>query len=283
MEMTLLTLFWVQHPTHNRKCTAHFPSWTQTRVTSPAACCRDVRGEGPQCDASASPVPWAPFPVLCVYIIYVQQQGGAVDMGTSRSTSPMIPIFTRIPLPVPLSCGEIHPCGAWAGPSLCQHSHLGPNQGLTAPLRARACHPKREQEEAGPRVQECGHSPHLGRAVLGGASGCLEPLPWIHVELIGQEDAGCPVSGGGEASTWCLGNTAHPGPRVVDPPPWSSGLGAVCRHLLCFPVWGEMGTGLSCHPGPESLLAGPVLEVSSSLLGPEFGGFSCCSWFSQMP
>ena len=194
-----------------------------------------------------------------------------------------IPIFTGIPLPVPLSCGEIHPCGAWAGPSLCQHSHLGPNQGLTAPLSTRACHPNGEQEEAGPRVQECGHSPHLGRAVLGGASGCLESLPWIHVELIGQEDAGCPVSGGGEASTWCLGNTAHPGPRVVDPPPWSSGHGAVCRHLLCFPVWGEMGTGLSCHPGPESLLAGPVLEVSSSLLGPEFGGFSCCSWFSQMP
>ena len=27
------------------------------------------------------------------------------------------------------------------------------------------------------------------------------------------------------------------------------------------------------HPGPESLLAGPVLEVSSSSLGPEFGGF----------
>ena len=282
MEMTLLTLFWVQHPTHNTKYTAHFTSWIQTRITSPAACCRDVRGEGPQCNISAT-APWAPFPVLCMYIIYVQQQGGAVDMGTSRSTSPMIPIFTRIPLPVPLSCGEIHPCGAWAGPSLCQHSHLGPNQGLTAPLRARACHPKREQEEAGPRVQECGHSPHLGRAVLGGASGCLEPLPWIHVELIGQEDAGCPASGGSEASMWCFCNTAHPGPRAVGPPPWSPGHGAVCRHLLCFPVWGEMGTGLSCHPGPESLLAGPVLEVSSSLLGPEFGGFSCCSWFSQMP
>ena len=195
----------------------------------------------------------------------------------------MIPIFTRIPLPVPLSCGEIHPCGAWAGPSLCQHSHLGPNQGLTAPLRARACHPKREQEEAGPRVQECGHSPHLGRAVLGGASGCLEPLPWIHVELIGQEDAGCPASGGSEASMWCFCNTAHPGPRAVGPPPWSPGHGAVCRHLLCFPMWGEMGTGLCRHPGHESLLAGPVLEASSSSLGPEFGGFSCCSWFSQMP
>lgn len=189
----------------------------------------------------------------------------------------MIPIFTRIPLPVPLSCGEIHPCGAWAGPSLCQHSRLGATQDLTAPLRARACHPNREQEEAGPRVQECGHSPHLGRAILGGASGCLEPLPWIHVELIGQEDAGCPASGGSEASTWCFCNTAHPGPRAVDPPPWSSGHGAVCRHLLCFPMWGEMRTGLCRHPGHESLLAGPVLEASSSSLGPEFGGFSCCS------
>ena len=111
------------------------------------------------------------------------------------------------------------------------------------------------------------------RAILGGASGCLEPLPWIHVELIGQEDAGCPVSGGSEASMWCFCNTAHPGPRVVDPPPWSPGHRAVCRHLLCFPMWGEMGTGLSRHPGPESLLAGPVLEASSSSLGPEFAGF----------
>ena len=38
-------------------------------------------------------------------------------------------------------------------------------------------------------------------------------------------------------------------------------------------MWGEMGTGLSRHPGPESLLAGPVLEASSSSLGPEFAGF----------
>ena len=174
---------------------------------------------------------------------------------------------------VPLSCGEIHPCGAWAGPPLCQHCHLGPYQDLTVPLRARACHPNGEQEEAGSRVQECGHSPHLGRAILGGASGCLEPLPWIHVELIGQEDAGCPVSGGSEASMWCFCNTAHTGPRVVDPPPWSPGHGAICRHLLCFPICGEMGTGLSRHPGPESLLAGPVLEASSSSLGPEFAGF----------
>ena len=146
---------------------------------------------------------------------------------------------------VPLSCGEILPCGAWAGPPLCQHCHLGPNQNLTVPLRARACHPNGEQEEAGSRVQECGHSPHLGRAILGGSSGCLEPLPWIHVELIGQEDAGCPVSGGSEASMWCSCNTAYPGPRVVDTPPWSPGHGAVCHYLLCFPMWGEMGTGLS--------------------------------------
>ena len=101
----------------------------------------------------------------------------------------------------------------------------------------------------------------------------LEPLPWIHVELIGQEDAGCPVSGGSEASMWCFCNTAHTGPRVVYPPPWSPGHGAICRHLLCFPICGEMGTGLSRHPGPESLLAGPVLEASSSSLGPEFAGF----------
>ena len=141
------------------------------------------------------------------------------------------------------------------------------------PQRPRVCHPKGEQEEAGPKVQECGHSPHPGRATLGGASGCLEPLPWIHVELIGQEDAGCPVSGGSEASMWCFCNTAHPGPRMVDPSPWSPSHRAVCRHLLCFPMWGEMGTGLSCHPGPESLLAGPVLEASSSSLGPEFAGF----------
>ena len=115
--------------------------------------------------------------------------------------------------------------------------------------------------------------PPPGRAILGGASGCLEPLPWIHVELIGQEDAGCPVSGGSEASMWCFCNTTQPGPRVVDPPPRSPDHGAVCRHLLCFPVWGEMGTGLSRHPGPESLLAGPVLEASSSSLGPKFAGF----------
>ena len=38
-------------------------------------------------------------------------------------------------------------------------------------------------------------------------------------------------------------------------------------------MWGEMGTGLSRHPGPESPLAGPVLEASSSSLGPEFAGF----------
>ena len=49
--------------------------------------------------------------------------------------------------------------------------------------------------------------------------------------------------------------------------------GAVCHHLLCIPMWGEVGRGLSCHPGPESLLAGPVLEASSSSLGPEFAGF----------
>ena len=51
---------------------------------------------------------------------------------------------------------EILPCAAWAGPSLCQHCHLGPNQDLTAPLRAGACHPNGEQEEAGPRDQESG-------------------------------------------------------------------------------------------------------------------------------
>ena len=136
--------------------------------------------------------------------------GGCSRLQDLQERCSPIPIFTGIPLPVPLSCGEIHPCGAWAGPSLCQHSHLGPNQGLTAPLSTHACHPNGEQEEAGPRVQECGHSPHLGRAVLGGASGCLEPLPWIHVELIGQEDAGCPASGGSEASMWCFCNTAHP-------------------------------------------------------------------------
>ena len=38
-------------------------------------------------------------------------------------------------------------------------------------------------------------------------------------------------------------------------------------------MWGEMGTGLSHHPGPESLLAGPVLEASSSSLGPQLAGF----------
>ena len=72
---------------------------------------------------------------------------------------------------------------------------------------------------------------------------------------------------------WYFYNTAHPGPGVVDPLPWSPDHRAICRHLLCFPMWEEMGTGLSHHPGPESLLAGAVLEASSSLLGPEFAGF----------
>jgi len=88
METTLLTLFWVQHPTHNSKCTGHFPSWRQTRITPPAACCREVRGEGPQCDASASPALWAPFSVLCMYVIHVQQQGGAVTPGPQEHCSP---------------------------------------------------------------------------------------------------------------------------------------------------------------------------------------------------
>ena len=90
-----------------------------------------------------------------MYVMYVQQQGVQYTQGPPGVLLPD-PSLRWVPLPVPLSCGEILPCGAWAGPSLCQHCHLGPNQDLTAPLRAGACHPNGGQEEAGPRDQESG-------------------------------------------------------------------------------------------------------------------------------
>ena len=248
------------------------PAGDKHESPPPAASCSDVKGEGPQRDASASPALWAPFPVLCMYVIHVQQQGGAVTPGPQEHCSPDTSLHWD---PTPCSSFLQGNSLLWSLGWAIAVTALSPGSSSDphCTSESRWYHPHGEQEEAGPRVQECGHSPHLGRTILGGASGCLKPLPWIHVELIGQEDAGCPVSGGSEASMWCFCNTTQPGPRVVDPPPWSPDHGAVCRHLLCVSMWGEMGTGLSRHPGPESLLAGPVLEASSSSLGPEFAGF----------
>ena len=65
---------------------------------------------------------------------------------------------------------------------------------------------------------------------------------------------------------------------ILGPGWWTHLLGAQPRSCLLplavHPNVGEVGRGLSCHPGPESLLAGPVLGASSSSLGPEFAGFN---------
>ena len=113
--------------------------WTVAHQ-APLSVCRGVRGEGPSAVPVLLLVHRAPFSVLCMYVMYVQQQGVQYTQGPPGVLLPD-PSLRWVPLPVPLSCGEILPCGAWAGPSLCQHCHLGPNQDLTAPLRAGACHP----------------------------------------------------------------------------------------------------------------------------------------------
>ena len=107
--------------------------------------------------------------------MYVQQQGVQYTQGPPGALLPD-PSLRWVPLPVPLSCGEILPCGAWAGPSLCQHCHLGPNQDLTAPLRAGACHPNGGQEEAGPRDQELADA-LPGKPSWVGPLGALSLLP----------------------------------------------------------------------------------------------------------
>ena len=131
------------------------PAGDKHESPPPAASCRGVRGEGPSAVPVLLLVHRAPFSVLCMYVMYVQQQGVQYTQGPPGVLLPD-PSLRWVPLPVPLSCGEILPCGAWAGPSLCQHCPLGPNQDLTAPLRAGACHPNGGQDEAGPRDQESG-------------------------------------------------------------------------------------------------------------------------------
>ena len=118
---------------------------------SPTVCWSNVRGEGPQRDASASPALWAPFPVLCMYVIHVQQQGGAVTPGPQEHCSPDTNLHWD-----PTSCSSFlrgnHPCGAWAGPLLCQHCHLGPYQDLTAPSASTCLSP---QWRTGGRWAQC--------------------------------------------------------------------------------------------------------------------------------
>lgn len=137
--------------------------------------------------------------------------------------------------------------------------------------------PHREQEEAGPRVQEHGHVPCLGRTVRGGASVCFQPLSCIQVELIGREDTRCPVPGGSEASTWCFCSTAVLGPGQCTCLP-----GAQVMRLsvatCCLSHVGRDGQGSvphACahHPGPESLPAGPLVWFLVSLQALALGGF----------
>ena len=97
-----------KHPTHDSKCTAHFPSWRQTQITSTCCICRDVRGEGPQQDASASPGPLGSF-LSTLHAYYI-------CAATGRCSRPQPPgaVFPQcqslrvIPLSVPPSCGKIH-------------------------------------------------------------------------------------------------------------------------------------------------------------------------------
>ena len=185
-----------------------------------------------------------------MYVTHVQATGRCSRDPTSRNIAPLMPVSTGIPLPDPLSYGEIHSYGAWAGPSLCQHCHLGPHRILTAPLRAGGITPWRTGGSWA-QGQERGHGPCLGRTVRGGASVCLQPLSCIQVELIAREDTGCPIPGGCGASTWCLCSTAVLGPGQCTCLP-----GAQVTRLsvtTCCPVphgerWAGVCAARTCPP-----------------------------------
>ena len=107
-DTTLLTLFWVQAAHTRQEVHRSLPQWSQTRITSTCCICRDVRGEGPQQDASASPGPLGSF-LSTLHAYYI-------CAATGRCSRPQPPgaVFPQcqslrvIPLSVPPSCGKIH-------------------------------------------------------------------------------------------------------------------------------------------------------------------------------
>ena len=117
---------------------------------------------------------WAPFSVFCMHLIYVQaarrcsrhqdlQQHYSPDTSLHWDSTPYSS-FLR---------GNSHLQNlGWAiavsAPS------PGSSSILTAPLRAGGITPTENRRKLGPGEWP---QPHLGRAILAGASGCLEPPP----------------------------------------------------------------------------------------------------------
>ena len=154
----------------------------------------------------------APFSVFCMYIIYVQATGRCSrPQDLQEHCSPDTDLHWD---PTPCSSFLRGNSLLWSLGWAIAVTALSPGSSSDphCTSESRWYHPHREQEEAGPRVQEHGHVPCLGRTVRGGASVCFQPLSCIQVELIGREDTRCPVPGGSEASTWCFCSTAVLGP-----------------------------------------------------------------------
>lgn len=83
-----------------------------------------------------------------------------------------------------------------------------------------------------------------------GPSGCLEPSPTVHVELIGWENAGCPVPGGSEASMRISVTQLTLGP-AQSAHPVGADHATVCPHLLSCPLWGGR-CGMCCTRVPAT-------------------------------
>lgn len=104
------------------KCTTHFPAGDTNMNHLLLLHLAGMSGvKGPSADASASPGPSGSF-LSTLHVCYVcAATGECAHTRTSRSQFP-IPLFAGSHS-LFLFPAEILPCGAWAGPSLCQHCH----------------------------------------------------------------------------------------------------------------------------------------------------------------
>ena len=164
----------IPHTTVSAPATS--PAGDKHESPLPAACCRDVRGEGPQRDASASPALWAPFPVLCMYVKHVQQQGGAVTPGPQEHCSPDTSLHCDPTSSPSLLRGNSPLCSlGWAiavsalSPGSLSRPHCPSESTCLSPQR----------RTGGSWAQGAGvwPQPPPGRAILGGASGSWSLFP----------------------------------------------------------------------------------------------------------